>query len=187
MNTQTGIPNGRNDPLLLAGRILTVIMQGATALAMLAIAIALPAVLFFQDAINAELIADHGETISAFPAFPIAGILLVAAGIIALAFIFFGKLRRIINSVGDGEPFTHENANNLENMGWLALGVYLLSAVAFVIAASIEEWAEQIDDVSLDLALGFDLSSILMIIILFILARVFRHGAAMREDLEGTV
>ena len=28
---------------------------------------------------------------------------------------------------------------------------------------------------------------ILLVLILFILARVFRHGAAMREDLEGTV
>ena len=27
----------------------------------------------------------------------------------------------------------------------------------------------------------------LLVVILFILARVFRHGAAMREDLEGTV
>ena len=28
---------------------------------------------------------------------------------------------------------------------------------------------------------------ILLVIILFILARVFRHGASMRADLEGTV
>ena len=33
----------------------------------------------------------------------------------------------------------------------------------------------------------FSLSGILMVLVLFILARVFRHGAAMREDLEGTV
>ena len=30
-------------------------------------------------------------------------------------------------------------------------------------------------------------SVVLMVIVLFILARVFKHGAAMREDLEGTV
>jgi Fe-S cluster assembly ATPase SufC len=34
---------------------------------------------------------------------------------------------------------------------------------------------------------GLDMTGILLVIILFILARVFRHGAAMREDLEGTV
>ena len=34
---------------------------------------------------------------------------------------------------------------------------------------------------------GLDGGSILLTLILFILARVFRHGAAMREDLEGTV
>ena len=34
---------------------------------------------------------------------------------------------------------------------------------------------------------GFDMTALLLTVILFILARVFRHGAAMREDLEGTV
>ena len=32
-----------------------------------------------------------------------------------------------------------------------------------------------------------DLTGFLIVLVLFILARVFRHGAAMREDLEGTV
>ena len=38
-----------------------------------------------------------------------------------------------------------------------------------------------------DMFIAGALPGILMVIILFILARVFRHGAAMREDLEGTV
>ena len=33
----------------------------------------------------------------------------------------------------------------------------------------------------------FSLTGVLLALVLFILARVFRHGAAMREDLEGTV
>lgn len=33
----------------------------------------------------------------------------------------------------------------------------------------------------------FSLSSLFLSLTLFILARVFRHGAAMRDDLEGTV
>jgi galactitol-specific phosphotransferase system IIC component len=39
-------------------------------------------------------------------------------------------------------------------------------------------------DVRTDLDLG---GSLLLPLVLFILARVFRHGAAMREELEGTV
>ena len=34
---------------------------------------------------------------------------------------------------------------------------------------------------------SFDFGGLILILTLFILARVFRHGAAMREDLEGTV
>lgn len=34
---------------------------------------------------------------------------------------------------------------------------------------------------------GIDASGILLVILLFILARVFRKGTEMREDLEGTV
>ena len=34
---------------------------------------------------------------------------------------------------------------------------------------------------------GFSLTGILMVLILFILARVFKRGAEMREELEGTV
>ena len=33
----------------------------------------------------------------------------------------------------------------------------------------------------------FTLTGLLLAIVLFILARIFRHGVEMREDLEGTV
>ena len=44
---------------------------------------------------------------------------------------------------------------------------------------------EDHDGVTIDA--GLDLSGIVLVVVLFILARVFRHGAAMRADLEGTV
>ena len=40
-------------------------------------------------------------------------------------------------------------------------------------------------DITIDA--GLDIEGILLALILFILARVFRHGARMRDDLEGTV
>ena len=185
--TTDAIPNGRNDPLLLAGRILTILMQAFMALAAIGVSIAIPVVLFFQDKINAEIITEHGSDIGAFPAWQIAGLLLLAFVLIALAFVFFGKLRAIINSVGDGDPFAPENAERLTAMAWLSLGAYAVMAFMVGIAASIAEWAEKVDDVDMSYDFGVDLTGILMVIVLFILARVFRHGAAMREDLEGTV
>jgi hypothetical protein len=187
MTNETAIPNGRNDPLLLAGRILTYLMQAVIALGAIALTIAIPIVIFARDKISAEIIAEHGDTVAAFPAFQIAAVLLTAVAALALIFLFFGKLRAIINSVGDGDPFVPENAERLNSMGWLSVGVYALSAIITGLVFTVSEWVEQIDDAEFNFDVGFDLTGILMIIILFILARVFRHGAAMREDLEGTV
>ncbi|MEO9462113.1 MAG: DUF2975 domain-containing protein [Marinomonas sp.] len=181
------LSNGRNDPLLLAGRILTFLLQAVIALGVLALAIATPIVIFARDMISAEIIAKHGDSVAAFPAFQIAVILVAAIAALALIFLFFGKLRALIESVGIGDPFAPENADRLSAMGWLAIGVYALSAVIAGLAFTVSEWAQQLDDVEFDFDVGLDLTGILMIIILFILARVFRHGASMREDLEGTV
>jgi Zn-dependent protease with chaperone function len=40
---------------------------------------------------------------------------------------------------------------------------------------------------SFEFGFGFDFSGIILVVTLFILARVFRQGAEMRADLEGTV
>ena len=102
--------------------------------------------------------------------------------------MFFGKLRAIIATVGEGDPFAPANAQRLSRMAWLMLGVQVLTWPAALFAAELADWASQYEDFTLDLSGdGFDLTGILLVIILFILARVFRHGAAMREDLEGTV
>lgn len=185
--TTAALSNGRNDPLLLAGRILTLLMQGGFALAGLGITIAIPVVIFFQDRINAKIVAERGPEITAFPAWQIAGLLLLLLGLIAIGFVFFGKLRAIINSVGDGDPFAPENADRLTVMAWLSLGTYAVMGVAAAVVYSMAGWLNQIDEFEWSSEGGFDLDGILMVVILFILARVFRHGAAMREDLEGTV
>lgn len=176
-----------NDVLLLAGKVLTLIMQGALAIGVVALTLCIPLILFFQGDITAKLIAEHGEAITAFPALQICGILLLALGIAVLAFLFFGKLRQIINSVGEGDPFAPENADRLNMMGWMMLGIYALMGVMAAVAVTIASWIEQIEGSEFSVDIDFDLTSLLMVVILFILARVFKHGAAMREDLEGTV
>ena len=69
-------------------------------------------------------------------------------------------------------------------MGWLMLGVQALAlplgALGLFVARTLEEQGGTGDMV-------IDPSGIVMVVVLFILSRVFRHGAAMREDLEGTV
>ena len=179
--------NKPNDMLLLAGKVLALIMQGVLALTGAVMAICIPLILLFQGSINDELVSKYGDALDAFPAMRIALLFAVIVVGFVLAFVFFGKLRRIINTVGEGDPFVPENAERLNLMGWLGLGIYALTALLSVIALSISDWAKEIEGIEINIDVGIDLQALLLIIILFILARVFKHGTTMREDLEGTV
>lgn len=178
----------RNDLLLLAGKIITVFMQGAMLIGAVALTICSAAVLLFQETIRTEFIAETGNPDAVFPAFALLGVMLIGLAIVAGLFVFFGRLRQIINTVGEGDPFQPANAERLNQMAWLILGVQLLTLPAIPLAMQLAEMANQFGE-GADLSVdgGFDLSGILIVVLLFILARVFRHGAAMRADLEGTV
>jgi hypothetical protein len=175
------------DLLLLAGKIITVFMQGAMMIGAVALTIACGAVLFFQETIRTEFVAETGNPDAIFPVLALLGVMLIGLGIVAGVFVFFGRLRQIINTVGEGDPFQPANADRLNQMAWLILGVQLLTLPAIPLALQLAEVADELEGVDVSINDGFDLTGILIVIILFILARVFRHGAAMREDLEGTV
>lgn len=87
---------------------------------------------------------------------------------------FLRILWQIVGTVAAGSPFDALNAGRLNKMGWLSL--LLLGA-------------SRLGNIALDTAKPIFESpgSLLLALTLFILARVFRQGAAMREDLEGTV
>ncbi|WP_394730573.1 DUF2975 domain-containing protein [Altererythrobacter sp. GH1-8] len=175
------------DPLLLAGRVLTLIMQGLMALCSIVLAIILPVLFFFRDSINAELLAEHGTTAAQIPAGTIAGLFIIIIVVTLLAFRFFGFLRRIIETVEKGDPFVPDNADRLTSMAWHLTGIYILMSVAAAVGLALESWVETLDETDVHVAFSFDMSMVLTIVILFILARVFRKGTEMREDLEGTV
>ena len=113
------------------------------------------------------------------------GLLLgLAAWALWLSARFLKHLVDIIITVGEGDPFVGANAERLQSMAKICLVIFALSVIATLGAVAY---------IALDLPMEgtfeFDVSleSLLLALVLFILARVFRHGAAMREDLEGTV
>jgi hypothetical protein len=180
--------NPRNDLLLLAGKILAIILQGAMAIGGAAIAIALPAILLFRDNVTAGVEAGSGIALETMPVGAISALLAILLMILAALFVLFGKLRAIIGTVGAGDPFAPINAERLNHMAWLLLGVQILLWPAALLGDVALDWANGAEGVDVHATGGgLDLTAILLIVILFILARVFRHGAAMREDLEGTV
>jgi hypothetical protein len=179
------VPKPR-DPLLAAARIILILMMASMAIAAIACAALVPlAPLLFKDKLVPALLGQGfpPETFS---------LLLVVAGILAicaaLGFVFFRNLYRIVGSVADGEPFTPVNAERLSGMGWIVVAVHIAMLPLAGIAAWVARHAEalKIDD-HIHVDGGFDLGGILLALILFILARVFREGARMREELEGTV
>lgn len=111
--------------------------------------------------------------------------LVMLSAIVAALFAFFGKMRAIVVSVGEGDPFIAENAQRLGSMAWLLLGVEVLTVLVGLVRLYLANLASRGGD-----RLGFsvyDLTGAVMVLVLFILARVFRKGTEMRADLEGTV
>jgi hypothetical protein len=175
----------QGDAILKIGKIMTVLLQVITCIAMIIIAIALPFVLFNSDQVASSL-AESGSTASPTTVMALIAALMVALiAVIATAFHFFQLLGRIIDTVSEGEPFIEVNADRLSKMGWIVLIFQLASLPIGAVAAYLTAQMPDHLDVSADIE--FSLTGILMAVVLFILARVFRHGAAMRDDLEGTV
>ena len=92
------------------------------------------------------------------------------------------SLLRIVDTVRAGDPFVLENADRLQSIAWWVLAAELLHLSVGGVARWMSTAAQPID---LDLSYSF--TPWIVVLLLFVLARVFDHGARMREDIEGTV
>jgi hypothetical protein len=103
---------------------------------------------------------------------------------IALAVWMFLLTARIIDTASSGDPFVTENADRLNHIAWLLLAIQL---VGFVTDAAANMLPDKIKDhaaVGFD---GFSAAGILAVLLIFVLAQIFRRGSEMRAELEGTV
>lgn len=156
--------------------------MGFSILGILALPIALVALFIRRDEFGARL-AQQGIGAEAVPW--IALIMVAAAAVVALGFFFLRYLRQIVDSVAHGDPFAPTNADRLRNMAWLALAIQAMAIVAtpLVIWFDAAPFKPNVHHGSDGLSYG----GLLLALILFVLARVFRVGAEMREEIEGTV
>ena len=92
------------------------------------------------------------------------------------------RLRAIVETVREGDPFVAANAQRLRTIAWTLLALQLLSLVIGAIGKAISTPAHPVD-----LDAGFSINGWLAVLLTFLLARVFAEGALMRDDLEGTV
>ena len=173
----------RNDPLLATARAVLTLVLALLLVVVAGILTGIAAIVVMQDRLLAEFAAQYG-------AIPQPGQLIWAfEAILALSLVLVGSaiygsllLRRIVDSVALGDPFIDENALRLRRMGWLTI----LAQLVTIPAAMVARWVEEVLK-GADLQFGLSLGGVLLTLVLFILARVFARGAAMRDDLEGTV
>ena len=171
----------KKDPVLPLAEGIIWLMLVLVAIAGAAVLIAAPAVVFFGSELGDTVdVANVTLTLRIWT-----GVLLLgAAGLLYLGWRFFRAMQAIVRSVGYGDPFVHKNADRLTQMAWLFLAITVLSMPLGWLGAYI---AQSLGEEAIHAGFSFDLSSLLLILVLFILARVFRRGAEMRDDLEGTV
>ncbi len=93
----------------------------------------------------------------------------------------FKAIGQIIDTALSGEPFTANNAALLRIIGWALLAIQVLDLAAGYIVIRFSDatgeywgWSPAV-------------TGWLAALLMFVLARIFEHGAQLRDDLEGTV
>jgi len=111
---------------------------------------------------------------------------LIAAVAIAGSLVIVWRLRKLFESFSTGEPFRRENAKHLRVIWMTMLAIeiarYLLMALTGALVATFGE-----PDLEATYSLSVDLSTWGSILILIVLAEVFREGARLKEEQELTI
>lgn len=153
------------------------------AFAALGIGFALVATIFGDTGRLDPLSDILGEGTEAYDG-PIGLSILFGVSLVTLILIdrFLKVLKDVVQTVPEGDPFTQDNADRLKRLSLLALAMQTLGLVPKVFSDGLATVSHQAG-----LIIQPTPEGILFTLVLFILARVFGQGAAMREDLEGTI
>lgn len=109
-------------------------------------------------------------------------VMIIGIAAVPAAYVVLSRLRAIVDTVREGDPFVAANARRLQTIAWAYLGLELLHIAVGVVAASAGSESQP-----LDVHWRFSVTPWVAVLLLFVLARVFDRGARMRADLEGTV
>lgn len=170
-----------NNPSRVTRHVLALVWAGNMAFGVAAASLVCASIPF-EPWLEARLVAKYGSGIDVdgvISALRIVGVLGIVSAIFARAVL--APLRRIMRQIEDGEAFAGDNADRLTAIGRALLGIQLLDLangglVAWFTHLGVEagSWTPS-------------LSGWLGVLLAFVLAQVFREGAAMRDDLAMTV
>lgn len=169
-----------NDPLLTAARTVLAILIALFITSIVLVGIGIVAVLSVQR-------GDLLQQIEAAELQPIvywgivAGIMGVGI-ILSLALRFTLELNQMVRSVAQGDPFHGANARHLERMAWYALAIQLIGFPVDLASRYLAEVSERQPT-----SFGLSAGGLVLVLTLLILARIFRAGTHMRDELAATV
>ncbi|MGQ0531624.1 MAG: DUF2975 domain-containing protein [Caulobacteraceae bacterium] len=112
--------------------------------------------------------------------------LLIAVVAIAGALVIVWRLRKLFDAFSTGEPFRRENAQHLRVI-WITMLVIEVSRYLLMALTGVLLTAYGGPNVEANYALSVDLSTWGSILILIVLAEVFREGARLKEEQELTI
>jgi hypothetical protein len=172
--------------LLQAATIFCIFISAVLALAFIAVVLALGALLLAPSLLAHFAIPLSVEGV---PLDTILGaaLFLVAGGLIGTVFVLLAirATSGILETAIAGDPFVGDNADRLKRIGWLLLGVMMAQFLSTTMVA----WIAPDNNIAghIDGGSGPSLAGLLAVLLIFVLARIFRHGSEMRAELEGTV
>jgi len=112
----------------------------------------------------------------------IAGTLILFANVMLIAaVVILGKLRGMMKSVAAGVPFSIENVGRLRTIAATMGALLVVQTVAGLFVTTAQSTAYAIP------AGRFDFGLFLGMLVVLVLAEVFREGVRLREDAEGTI
>lgn len=172
----------RQDWVLMVGRVVLRLVLWLNWVSLAVFVAGLVLSVPFAGAIEARLVLKYGARVEASQvvwAMRILGVLGLAA--IAIAWVIITQLLAMIDTVAAGDPFIAANARRLHTLGWAVLA-WQLTGLAY---GGVALWLRYL---RVDFA-GWDpsLAGWVVVAMIFVLARVFAHGAEMRDELEATI
>ena len=164
-------------PIAYAMLRVLIIVNWLGGIAILVLVVAMPNKQWIMSAFKLSPSPDAERLVMGLRAVALLGLV-----VIPLNYVVMKKLLAIVATVREGDPFVAANAQRLQVIAWVLLALNVLSIVIGAIGQSVSTPAHPVH-----LDAGFSINGWLTVLLTFLLARVFAKGAAMREDLEGTV
>ncbi|MEN9718659.1 MAG: hypothetical protein RIQ99_1537, partial [Pseudomonadota bacterium] len=115
------------DPLLIASRSIVQFLTGVALVVATLSLIGAPVILVGQGYFVDNIAAHTGQKFGWSEIIAATMIFLFVAAMAGMVYQWLKELRRIIDSVSEGDPFVPENAARLSRMGWLTITIQIVT------------------------------------------------------------